>query len=253
MMHTDLSLSIIILAAGKGKRMNNPALAKVMASLSDRPLIDYVLETVQNFITHNIFVVVGYQKDSVIEFVSSKNIKNLHFVEQKEQLGTGHAVAQVEPYLNGWQGNILILAGDVPMISFTTLKEFLQKHNNSSADLSVLTSRISNPFGYGRIIRNSDNSFRKIVEEKDADENQKKVNEINSGVYIVKSDFLFEALKELKNDNNQKEYYLTDIVEIFRQKQRKVEAFPIADSDEIFGINSQQDLFQAEKILKSKT
>jgi len=244
-----LRTSVIILAAGKGKRMNNPSMAKVMAQLNGKPLIDYVVGTVQKIDTDKIFLVVGFQKESVVEFVSSKNIKNLHFVEQKEQLGTGHAVAQVEPYLNGWQGNILILAGDVPLIRFETLSKLLDFHNETMSDLSVLSARISNPFGYGRILRNPDGSFYKIVEEKDADENQRKINEVNSGVYIVKSELLFKTLKELKNDNNQKEYYLTDIVQLYRQKNRKVEAFLIAEQQEIFGINSQQDLLEAEKIL----
>lgn len=245
-----MKTGVIILAAGKGKRMNNPYLAKVMALLNGKPLIDYVLDSVQKIDTDKIFLVIGFQKESVIEFVSSKNIKNLFFIEQKEQLGTGHAVAQVDPYLNGWKGNILILAGDVPLIKFETLKKLIDLHLETMSDLSVLSAKISNPFGYGRIIRNPDGSFCKIVEEKDADENQKKINEVNSGVYVVKSDLLFETLKELKNDNNQKEYYLTDIVELYRQKNKKVESFMIADQEEIFGINSQQDLLEAERIIK---
>lgn len=245
-----MKTGVIILAAGKGKRMNNPYLAKVMALLNGKPLIDYVLDSVQKIDTDKIFLVIGFQKESVIEFVSSKNIKNLFFIEQKEQLGTGHAVAQVDPYLNGWKGNILILAGDVPLIKFETLKKLIDLHHETMSDLSVLSAKISNPFGYGRIIRNPDGSFCKIVEEKDADENQKKINEVNSGVYVVKSDLLFETLKELKNDNNQKEYYLTDIVELYRQKNKKVESFMIADQEEIFGINSQQDLLEAERIIK---
>jgi UDP-N-acetylglucosamine diphosphorylase/glucosamine-1-phosphate N-acetyltransferase len=249
----DLRNGVIILAAGKGKRMNNPALAKVMAQLNGKPLIDYVLDTVQKIDTDKIFLVVGFQKDSVIEFVSSKNIRNLQFVEQKEQLGTGHAVAQVELYLNGWDGNVLILAGDVPFIKFETLEKLLQFHREMMSDLSVLSAKISNPFGYGRIIRNPDGSFNKIVEEKDADENQRKISEVNSGVYVVKSDLLFQTLKELKNDNNQKEYYLTDIVELYRHKKKNVHAFLIAEQQEIFGINSQQDLLEAEKILNQLT
>lgn len=245
-----MKTGVIILAAGKGKRMNNPYLAKVMALLNGKPLIDYVLDSVQKIDTDKIFLVIGFQKESVIEFVSSKNIKNLFFIEQKEQLGTGHAVAQVDPYLNGWKGNILILAGDVPLIKFETLKKLIDLHHETMSDLSVLSAKISNPFGYGRIIRNPDGSFCKIVEEKDADENQKKINEVNSGVYVVKSDLLFETLKELKNDNNQKEYYLTDIVELYRQKNKKVESIMIADQEEIFGINSQQDLLEAERIIK---
>lgn len=240
---------VIILAAGKGKRMNNPSLAKVMALLKGKPLIQYVLDSVQKIDVDKIFLVVGYQKESIVNFVSSLNVNNLTFVEQKEQLGTGHAVAQVESYLNNWQGNLLILAGDVPLIRFETLTKLIEIHIETKADLSVLSARASKPYGYGRIIRNPDNSFKKIVEEKDADESEKNINEINSGVYVVKSESLFETLKELKNDNNQKEYYLTDIVEIYKQKNKKVEAFLIANYEEIFGINSQQDLLDAEKIL----
>ncbi|ROL61858.1 UDP-N-acetylglucosamine pyrophosphorylase [Bacteroidetes/Chlorobi group bacterium ChocPot_Mid] len=238
------NLAVIILAAGQGKRMLDPSKAKVMYPLAGKPLIQHVLETAEQ-LSKNIYIIVGYQKESVIDFVNSFG-KDFNIVEQKEQLGTGHAVAQTESLLRNFTGDILILCGDVPNLSYKTLLQFIENHQTESADISVLSTIADNPYGYGRIIRNEKLEFLKITEEKDASPEEKDVSEINSGVYLVKSNLLFPALHKVSNRNAQGEYYLTDIIEILRNENAKVYAFPDADFGETSGVNSPDDLKNAE-------
>lgn len=239
------NLAVVILAAGQGKRMLDPSKAKVMYPLAGKPLIQHVLETATK-LSKNIYVIVGYQKESVIDFIKSYG-EDYKIVEQKEQLGTGHAVAQTEDFLKDFTGDVLILCGDVPNLSYETLSRFFEKHKSQSADVSVLSTVTDNPFGYGRIIRNMDKEFVKITEEKDANPDEKLVKEINSGVYVVKGDKLFSALRSVSNKNAQGEYYLTDIIEILRRDNSKVFAFAEADFGESLGVNSPQDLKIAEE------
>jgi UDP-N-acetylglucosamine diphosphorylase/glucosamine-1-phosphate N-acetyltransferase len=238
--------AIAILAAGKGKRMKNPEMSKVMALLANKPLIAHVLEQALELSPDKIVIIVGHKKESVIDFVN-KNYNLIEFAEQNEQLGTGHAVAQTESNFAGYEGEILILSGDVPLLQADTLTEFAGFHSKGGFDLSVLTTFTENPFGYGRIIRDDDNNFVKIVEEKDASEDEKQIKEINSGVYLVKSKLLFDALKKVKNNNTQNEYYLTDIIEMLQKQGYKTGAFPGAEINELQGINSPEDLMLAEK------
>ena len=240
------NFSVIILAAGQGKRMKNPDNAKVMANLSGKPLIRHVLDQSDLLKLQKIVVIVGYQKQKVIDYINSYR-NDIVFVEQKEQLGTGHAVDQSENVFKDYDGNILILCGDVPNLRASSLKSFIKKHNDTSSDISVLSTIAKNPYGYGRIIRDSEGNFIKIVEEKDADEFEKKANEINSGVYLVKSQLLFSALKNISNNNAQGEYYLTDIIDILRNWNYNVSAFNVAEFDELQGVNSPEDLAQAER------
>lgn len=238
--------SIIILAAGQGKRMMDKSNAKVMANLAGKPLIRHVLNQVDLLDSEKTVVVIGYQKQKVIDYIKSYR-NDILFVEQHEQLGTGHAVDQAENIFKNYDGNILILCGDVPNLRASSLNKFIDKHNSNFADASVLSTITSNPFGYGRIIRNKLGDFIKIVEEKDANPQEKRVNEINSGVYLVKSNLLFNSLKSISNNNAQGEYYLTDIIDILRNQNNKVMAFNVAEFDELQGVNSPKDLIRAEK------
>jgi UDP-N-acetylglucosamine diphosphorylase/glucosamine-1-phosphate N-acetyltransferase len=244
-------LAIVILAAGLGKRMNNPDLPKVMSKLMNRPLIDYVLEEAQKIGPKKIVLVVGYHKELVIDFVKNLDYDNTYFVEQKEQLGTGHAVMQAKEELADFDGNVLVLCGDVPLIRSKTLIKLITNHNNKEADVSVLSAIVKDPTGYGRIFRNWDTGeFTKIVEQKDADTNIKRIREVNSGVFVVDSKLLFSALDEVSNTNSQGEYYLTDIAEILKNKDMNVIAFPAADPSELVGVNSPEQLAEAEEFYK---
>lgn len=240
------NFSIVILAAGKGKRMKNPNISKVMANLDKKPLIHHVLNQALKLNPEKIVVIVGHQKESVINYIRD-NFQLIEFAIQDEQLGTGHAVMQTEPNFVNYEGDILILSGDVPLLRATTLNKFIKNHYKNNFDLSVLSTYADNPTGYGRIIRNENGEFIKIIEEKDADTTQKSINEINSGVYFVKSSLLFEALKQISNDNKQNEYYLTDIIEILQTKGYKVGAFAGAEFNELQGVNSPEDLAKAEQ------
>ncbi len=242
-----MNLAVVILAAGKGKRMNNPDLPKVLVELVGKPLLGHVLEQAKTLDPEEFVIVVGHHMEKVIQYVDTLGLKKVKFVEQKDQLGTGHAVAQAESALEGFDGNVLILCGDVPLLQAITLDYFIEEHTESEADVSVLSTLITNPKGYGRIVRDNDGHFIRIVEEKDASEEEKLINEINSGVYIIRSGLLFSSLKQVSNDNAQEEYYLTDIIDILRNSGHKVNAIPGVNYQELQGVNSPEDLKTAER------
>ena len=246
-----MKLSVIILAAGQGKRMKNPDLPKVLCPLCGKPMLSYILDTVSALKPDKTVVVAGHMREKVIAFLGA-NYRRAKICIQEEQLGTGHAVRQAEPLFNGYDGDILILAGDVPLIGTSTLEEFYKAHTEGSADLSVLSTTAEDPTGYGRIVRTEIGIFSKIVEQKDATDAEKEIHEINSGIYLVKSKLLFLALSFVSNENNQKEYYLTDIIQILNSNGAIVKAFNIAGFDELQGVNSVEDMARAEKALNKK-
>ncbi|MDZ4745659.1 MAG: NTP transferase domain-containing protein [bacterium] len=245
----ELDLSLVIMAAGKGKRMGDPNLSKVLTLLDGKPLIHYVLKQATQVQPSVIVVVVGHQHDAVRAFVASE-CPVATCVMQEEQLGTGHAVQQTQQAVQGRAANVLILSGDVPLLSATTLRSLVDHHVKSEATLTVLTTTLSDPTGYGRIIRDAAGAVLAIVEQKDASEEQTEIGEINSGVYIVRTDALFAALERVRNSNAQREYYLTDIVGILKQEGAKTEAFHTERSEEVHGINTVADLQHASELLK---
>lgn len=245
------SLSIIILAAGKGKRMNNPDIPKVMALLAEKPLLGHVLDSIEPLEPSFTVVVLGHHKEKVYEYLtqfSEQKTLKISAVVQEEQLGTGHAVAQAESTLQKVGGDILILSGDVPLISTRTIEHFIHEHKKNNATISVLSAHIPQPAGYGRIIRDSEKQFQRIVEHKDATEEEKSIHEINSGIYCVKADFLFTSLHKVSNSNAQGEYYLTDIVGILQQEGHNVYAVACEDYREILGINTSDELAAASEL-----
>lgn len=250
---TQTNLAIAILAAGKGKRMNNPDLPKVLTLLNGKPLLEYVLETSILINPLKIVTIVGFQKEKVIDFLFNFEKKvlynNFELAIQSEQLGTGNAILQCEKNFENFSGNLLILSGDVPLLSYDTISKFIASHFENNTDVSVLTAIAENPTNYGRIVRNEVGAFLRIVEEKDANNSEKYINEINSGVYLIKCDILFNALKEVQNNNAQAEYYLTDVIEILRNRNYKVAAYQFADFQEIQGVNSIEDLKLLENTL----
>lgn len=251
---SEWQLTVIILAAGKGKRMNNPDMPKVMAELDGKPLIGHVLNQVQKLEPQQTIVVVGHHKEQVMEYVAKEFGNSVEFVVQEQQLGTGHAVRQAEPKVHSFTDDVLILSGDVPLLRASTMMSFINEHRRYKPVVaaSVLTMD-DDPTGYGRIIRSDDGEFLRIVEEKDASPEERSITEVNSGIYIVSSHLLFAALEDLSNDNAQGEYYLTDIISILQNKRLfTCNAIPAADASELHGINTPAELERAERLYREK-
>ncbi|MCX6139305.1 MAG: NTP transferase domain-containing protein [Candidatus Kapabacteria bacterium] len=245
-------LAVAILAAGQGKRMGNPDLAKVLAPLCAKPLLGYVLEQANELNPSHVVVIIGHQRDAVRDYVTSV-APSATCVVQDQQLGTGHAVQQTEPVLANLDVDVIILSGDVPLLTASTLKELVTRHRRMRAVATVLTAKVPDPTGYGRIIRNADGNLTAIVEHKDATPSQLAIDEINSGVYIVHSTELFRALSRVKNSNAQGEYYLTDIINILQRNNFVVEAWCAPSWEELHGINTVADLERAGMIMEERS
>ncbi len=243
------SLAVVILAAGQGKRMGNPERAKVLTPLRGQPLIQYVLTTASALHATPVVVIVGHQREAVTSFVQSA-LPEAHCVVQTEQLGTGHAVAQTQSALGNYTGSVLILSGDVPLLTQETLTAMIDEHRSHRAALTVLSTRVPDPTGYGRIVRRSDDLLERIVEHKDATPEERTIHEINSGVYLVEGPVLFDALARVGRSNAQGEYYLTDIAGILRNDGRDVRVFSTPRWHEVHGINTPADLAEAEQFLQ---
>ena len=236
-------LRIVILAAGKGTRMNS-GLPKVLHKLHEKTLIDYVLDESKLLNPIESILVVGFKKNQVISH--TKNRINLKYVTQKEQLGTGHAVLQTEKLLKDKKGHILILYGDVPNIKASSLQPIIENHIINNRDLTLITAEVDNPAGYGRIIRKKNGQLLKIVEEKDCSDNERMIREWNPGIYIFKIPEAFKILNTIKANNASKEYYLTDAIELSQQSNMKIKAIKIENSDEVLGINTIKQLEELE-------
>ncbi len=246
-------LATVILAAGKGKRMKNPEKSKVMHSLINKPMIEYVVELAHKIHSDKIIVIVGHQKQSVMDFLEDRfKSDKILFAHQDVQLGTGHAVMQTESGLNVFDGDVLILSGDVPLLEYFTVVNFWKFHTEGDFSASLISAYFDDPSGYGRIIRNTSGDFIDIKEEKDSSEEQKKIKEINSGIYLVDNKKLFEALKTLSVDNAQGEYYLTDIFRDFIGKKYKIGAMPVSNTLEITGVNTIEQLTEMENLINKK-
>lgn len=232
------NLAVVIMAAGKGTRMNNPDKAKVMFTVNGKPMVEHVVDLALQLDATRVVVVVGWQKDSVIEHLAERFGKRVECVEQNPQLGTGHAVMQAEPVLAGFDGDVLVLSGDVPLLTDETSRNLIDVHRSSKAKATVLTAVLEDATGYGRILRNTDGTVEGIVEHKDADAEQQEIREINSGIYVFDAKLLFESLKHITPTNAQKEYYLTDVFHYFWRRQYKVSAVVANNPREIQGINT---------------
>lgn len=239
----------VILAAGKGTRMQSKK-PKVLHEILNKSMIEHIISSLKAADVERIIVILGHEAEMVK--AQLEHIDGLEFVYQTEQLGTGHAVKQVEPLLNGQEGNTIIVYGDTPLLSSNTIQTVFEQHEQTGAGATVLTGIIEDPTGYGRIVRNSDEKVVAIVEEKDATAEQKLIKEYNSGTYCFKNDRLFERIDQITNDNAQEEYYLTDLVDIINQDGETVEAMVIDDIDEIVGINDRVALGEVTKMFQKK-
>lgn len=245
-----MDIKAVILAAGKGTRMKSETTPKVLHEIMGKTLLGYVLDNVKNFVSEE-FVIVGHHAQEVEDFVKN-NYTDARTVLQTPQLGTGHAVSMVCPYLENFDGVVLILCGDTPLIKEETLKEFVNFHLAQNSDLTVMSTIFDNPANYGRIIRDKDNSLKCIVEEKDATLEQKAVKEVNAGIYCLNWGKVKSAFSQLKTNNAQGEYYLTDIIAWGKEQKLNVNAYILQDSNEIYGINSRINLAQAGKIMNKR-
>ncbi len=235
------------MAAGQGKRMNNPSLAKVMHPLGGRPLVDHVIELARKNAAENIIVIVGHQRESVEEFLRAAH-PDVSIAVQEQQLGTAHAVMQAGPALAQFEGDVLILSGDAPMTRPETTARMLARHRESGASVTVLTALLPDPTGYGRVIRGDDGQILRIVEHKDASDAERAVNEINSGIYVFRKADLFNALARVDNNNAQGEYYLPDVFAMFAREGRRMEPCIVDSFDEIRGVNTVEQLLEMERV-----
>ncbi|MDQ2977025.1 MAG: bifunctional UDP-N-acetylglucosamine diphosphorylase/glucosamine-1-phosphate N-acetyltransferase GlmU [Acidobacteriota bacterium] len=249
---TDLSLNVLILAAGLGTRMKSGR-AKVLHELGGLPLITYVCRAAQSLGPKRIYVVVGHQATDVEKAVKAEAGALAEFVNQTEQRGTGDAVMAAKAQLANSDSLVLVLPGDVPLIRTETLHALINNHKSSGAACSVLSVRLENPTGYGRIVRDENESFVRIVEQKDATPEEQKIKEINSGIYCFDSRKLFAALGRVKPANKQGEFYLTDVPEILLGDGEQVNVYLHDDAREVSGINTRAELAEFENLLRRNT
>lgn len=240
-------MKAVILAAGKGTRMKSD-LPKVVHRIHGKCLVDYVIEAARGAGARDICLVVGYKQDVVCDSIAHTDVA---FVLQPEQLGTGHAVMCAREFL-GDGGTTMILFGDTPLITADTLNHLADCHRQQQNAVTVLSAHVDDPTGYGRIIRDANGNFVKSVEHKDANEEERKSDEINSGMYLFDTRELREALDELKPNNAQGEYYLPDTLELIKAKGLSVDAFCLDSPEDITGINDQAQLAAAAKILAGR-
>lgn len=239
------NLVAVIMAAGKGTRMKSK-LPKVMHSLAGKTLIEHVLDAVNQVGIERPLVIVGHGR----EVVEASICERAEIVVQTEQLGTGHAIMQVLPYLEGVQ-TVLVLSGDQPLLKPETLHALIKLHETQGVSATVLSAYMDQPFGYGRIIKNGENLV-KIVEEKDATLDEQQINEINTGTYCFKGSALKDALTKITPQNAQGEYYLTEVFDVFLRQGEKMVTYCTADSHEALGINSRGQLAEAEAVFRAR-
>ena len=236
-------LAVIILAAGKGTRMKSD-LPKVLHTINNKTMIEHVISKTKKLNPEKIIAVIGYKAEQVKKYLKKYP---LSYALQKKQKGTGHAVMQCHDILKNFDGDTLILSGDVPLIKENTLIELHKTHAQKKSSATLLSAKLKNPDGYGRIIRKN-KKFISIVEQKDASETQKNIKEINGGIYIFNNKMLFENITKINNNNNQSEYYLPDVIPLMIKLKQKINVYSIDDSSEIKGVNTLEQLQELQKL-----
>lgn len=238
---------VVVLAAGQGTRMKSK-LYKVMHPVMGRPMVGHVVQAALDAEVDQVFTVTGVGSEVVKDYLGEKS----EYVYQEEQLGTAHAVEQARELLEGKEGTTLVLSGDTPLITAETISALMDFHEKEEAKATILTAMADEPYGYGRVIRTKDGTVSKIVEEKDASEAEKAVQEINTGTYCFDNKELFETLQKVDNNNAQGEYYLPDVVEILKDQNQIVSAFTLENMDESLGVNTRVALSEATKIMRKR-
>jgi|LGVF01.1.fsa_nt_gb UDP-N-acetylglucosamine diphosphorylase/glucosamine-1-phosphate N-acetyltransferase len=243
------NVAVIILAAGMGTRMKSGK-AKVLHQILGKPMVMYVVETAKRVAGNNVILVLGNQANKVREIVRENN--ELIYVIQKDQLGTGHAVLCALPYIPEHIEDVVILCGDVPLLSSDTVIRLIDDHIKAKRDISLLAVEVDNPTGYGRVILDEDLHVSQIIEEADTTDEQQRIKTINTGIYCVKKRFLLTSLWKIKSDNAQSELYFTDIVEIGYKEKKVVGVLVGRDYEEVIGVNTYEDLTTAEAIMHKR-
>ncbi len=243
-------LAVVIMAAGKGTRMQRDDIPKVCNLILGKPIIQYVIDQAKYLSASKIICIVGHQQEAVRTALASEPVL---FAEQLEQLGTGHAVLQTAELLKGFDGDVIVLSGDVPLLRGNTLTALLKQHRGGHFAATVLTAIAEDPKGYGRVLRTSDDLFDRVVEHKDASGDQLNINEINSGIYVFDCKKLFTELPKVNNSNAQREFYLPDVLPLLQNAGAKVGVEICETFSEIQGINTVAELTTVEaKILASQ-
>ncbi len=246
-MNMNININILILAGGLGTRMKSN-LPKVMHKICGKPIVEYIVDTSIQLNPERIILLIGNGSEIVKKhFTENYKNENIYFAHQEKQLGTGDAVKSAEKMLQS-NTNIIILSGDVPLIKKETLEKLVNMHNENNNTITLLSMFLDNPFGYGRIVKEN-NNVKAIVEEKDANEEVKKIKEVNAGIYIMKSDFLKEYVYKLNNNNAQKEFYITDLIKLASNDNKQVESILIENEKEVMGINNRYQLAFIENII----
>lgn len=239
-------LATVIMAAGKGTRMKSD-LPKVLNLVHDRTMVSHVINLSKSVGSERIILILGHKKELVIDSVKNENVE---YVIQEPQLGTGHAVQQTYPLLKDFDGEVLVLSGDVPLLRESTINKILEIHHDANHGATVLTAKFNDPFGYGRVVRKNDDTLDKIVEHKDCTEDQLSIKEINAGIYLFKAKSLFPALKNIKKDNKQGEYYLPDALEHIVKSGKSIALHITNEPMEISGVNTVEQLEELNLIYK---
>jgi UDP-N-acetylglucosamine diphosphorylase/glucosamine-1-phosphate N-acetyltransferase len=235
---SNSSLAAVILAAGQGKRMHSD-LPKVLHDVAGRPMVLHVIDAVKALGASPVIVVTGYEAERVEDACANADVV---FARQAQQLGTGHAVMQAEPQLSGYTGTVVVLNGDVPGLRPATIREFVDYHGARQAAATVLTATLADPSGYGRIVRDTTGRLLRIVEHRDATEDERAIAESNSGLFCFSGTELFPALRRVTRRNAQNEYYLTDVIGLLASEGKPVAAWRIEDPREVAGVNNPDEL-----------
>ena len=248
------NLVSIILAAGEGTRMKS-TLPKVLHQICGQPMLLYVLKAVLKAGCRKNYLVVGYKSENVIEALRNYlplKKRGIEFVKQTKLLGSGHAVFQVKKIWKDYKSNVLVVYGDLPLLTGRTLNRLIQTHFREDNSLTILGATLENPSGYGRIVENSNGKVVRIVEEKDATPKEKRINRVNGGVYCFKAEDLFKAIDKIRPDNRKSEYYLTDAVEILGEMGKRIGMVMTKDSSEVEGVNNRKQLADIQKYINMK-
>ncbi|MFH1737690.1 MAG: sugar phosphate nucleotidyltransferase [bacterium] len=244
-------LSSIILAAGAGTRLRSE-MPKALHEVCGAPILVHLLRTTEGVVNGKTVVVVGFAREKLEQTLKERGFRKVHYAFQPRQLGTGHAVQCATDCFKRYTGDILVLVGDAPLLTRKTVEQLVHRHRRQDAAATVLTTKMRRPEGYGRVLRHQDGTVLGIVEDKDANIYEKKINEVNTGMYVFDGRELFTALKNIRPDNEQREYYLPDVIQIMVDGKKRVEAVVARDYREAMGVNNRVEFARAERIMRDR-